>query len=101
VTDSSQRIVLVPRAGIDVDSDAGEVAGQGFGRNTDAIRECGDLVEFGGVLGGYQKCVACSDMASMLTRSSATAVARLLLPAHVADLVSDSDVFDSPRAIGR
>jgi hypothetical protein len=38
---------------------------------------------------------------SVLTLSWATAVARLRLPAHVADLVSDAEVLDSPRDNGR
>jgi hypothetical protein len=50
VTDSAQGIVLVPRAGVDVDADTREVPRQGFGRDADAIGEGCDLVEFGGVL---------------------------------------------------
>jgi hypothetical protein len=38
---------------------------------------------------------------SVLTLSSATAVARLRLPAHGADRVSDAEVLDSPRDSGR
>jgi hypothetical protein len=38
---------------------------------------------------------------TVLTLSSATAVARLLLPAHVAGLVSAADDLESPRDIGR
>lgn len=40
-------------------------------------------------------------MNSVLTLSSATAVARFLLPAHAADRVSDADVLDSPQDNGR
>jgi hypothetical protein len=50
MADSAQCIVLVPRAGVDVDSDTRKVARQGFGGDADAIGEGGDLVEFGGVL---------------------------------------------------
>jgi hypothetical protein len=49
---SSQLLVLVARAGVDVDSQAREVAGQSFGSYADAIGERGDFVELGGVLCG-------------------------------------------------
>ena len=47
---ASQRIVFVPRPGVDVNANTGEVPWQGFSRNADTIGERGDLVEFGGVL---------------------------------------------------
>ena len=43
----------------------------------------------------------CSCVPGVLTLSSATAVARLRLLAHVVDRVSDDDVLDSPRVSGR
>jgi hypothetical protein len=41
---SAQLVVLVARAGVDVYSQAREVAGQSFGSYSDAIGEGGDLV---------------------------------------------------------
>jgi hypothetical protein len=51
---AAQGIVFIPRAGVDIDAYAGEVAREGFGGYADAIGEGSDLVEFGGVL--YPNC---------------------------------------------
>lgn len=45
-----ERVVLIAGARVDVDANAGEVAGEGFGSNADAIGECCDLVELYGIL---------------------------------------------------
>lgn len=50
MADSPQRFVLISRAGIDVDSNAGEGAWEGFGRDSEAIWEGSDLVKLGRVL---------------------------------------------------
>lgn len=45
-----QRIVLIPRPCVDVDSNAREMAGEGLGGDSNAVREGGDLVELYGIL---------------------------------------------------
>lgn len=50
VGDTAEPIVLVARSGIDVDSYAGEVAGESFCGDTDAVGKFCDRVEFSGVL---------------------------------------------------
>lgn len=50
MADSAKRFVLISGAGIDVDSNAGEGAREGFGCDTEAIWEGGDLVKLGGIL---------------------------------------------------
>lgn len=47
---ASDTVVFVPRAGVDVHSNAGEGAGEGFASDTDAIFESCNLVEVSGVL---------------------------------------------------
>jgi hypothetical protein len=50
VAHSAQRIVFVSRAGVDIDTDTGEVTGQSFGRDAYAIGESRDLVKLDWVL---------------------------------------------------
>lgn len=50
MADSAQGIVFVAGAGVDVDANAREVAGQGLCGDADAIGQGGDAVEVGGVL---------------------------------------------------
>jgi len=50
MADSTQRLIFVPRASIDVNANSGEVAGEGFGGNADTIWEGGDLVKFDRIL---------------------------------------------------
>lgn len=47
---AADAVVFVAGAGVDVDSNAGEGAWEGFAGDADAIFESGDLVEVGGVL---------------------------------------------------
>jgi hypothetical protein len=47
---AAQGIVFVPRASVDIDAYAGEVARESFGGYADAIGEGSYLVEVGGVL---------------------------------------------------
>jgi hypothetical protein len=50
VADTLQGVVLVARTGINVDTDSRKVARECFGRNADAIRKRGDLVELNRIL---------------------------------------------------
>lgn len=45
MTASSQVLVLISASCIDVDSDASEMSGDSFSRNTNSVGELGDLVE--------------------------------------------------------
>jgi hypothetical protein len=60
MADAPQRVVFIARACVDVDANAGEVAGKGLGSNADAIRERGDLVELDGVLDKGGKLETCT-----------------------------------------
>lgn len=101
---TSQRIVFVARAGIDVDANAREVAGQGLCSDADAIGQGGDVIEFGGVLEWWFRMASDAPTLGgwrMLTLSWATAVARDLLPAHAGGALRDEYGLDSPWDSGR
>lgn len=87
---SLQRLVLVSRSGVDVDSNARKVAGKSLGCDAEAIGKGCDFVEFDRIL----YLLSVDDLIAILriqTFSSATTVARPLLPAHNVDLVSDEE----------
>lgn len=48
--DTAQVLVLISRAGVDVNSNAGEMAWESFSGDADAVRKGGYLIEFCWVL---------------------------------------------------
>jgi hypothetical protein len=89
VTQAPQRFVFVPRTGVDVDTDAGKVAGEGLSRDAEAIRKGCELVELYRILQTLARCMAARS--GKLTFSSAATVASPRLPAHAADLAREAE----------